>query len=600
MKKYFGLLLILSALYSKTYAQNSKSASAVLMKKHISYLASDQLEGRLTGSTGEQLSADYIEKSFKEAGLQPVQVATESETNSKNIPASYQHTFPFVKLRITTNNSKFRFVGTPDMPGLNADLRIDFTVFKDFYPIAQSNPNDSITLPTADCGYGIVHEKSGRNDFAEFPDLTGKICVMRLGYLDEVENPHSPIAEVADIQTKIAEAIKRNARGIIFIKGLNTPAKSIPSGKLGRSDKTLEIPIFFYNSDRPVPPRIHVTMISKVAAPTTNAINVMGFRNNHKKATIIICAHHDHIGYNEYENSRYTGQRSIHNGADDNASGVAAMLELARTLKGKKYKKYNYLFIAFSGEELGLLGSKFFVNHAPIILAGKTKDINTQYPKNPALSRVTYVVNIDMLGRLDSAKKILAINGVGTSPQFPISISKLKLDTNAIRITTTESGLGPSDHASFYIENIPVVHFFTGQHDDYHKPSDDENKINYQGMVNSVDAISQFIAITNKSKKITFNKTKDVTPGRMRFKVSLGVMPDYTYSGKGMRIDGATDGKPAQKAGLTKGDVITKLGDTVINSIEDYMGALGKLEPNSTVNVTLIRGTETIVIPVVL
>lgn len=600
MKKHISLAFIATLCISIAYSQKSNAPSGALMKQHISFLASDQLEGRLTGSTGEQLSANYIEKAFREAGLQPVQVAPANTVNTKDIPATYQHTFPFVKLRITTNKSKFRFVGTPDMPGINADLKVEFTVFKDFYPLAQSNPNDSFTGPTADCGYGIVHEKSGRNDFAEFPDLTGKICVMRLGYLDEAENPHSPLAEVADIQTKIAEAMKRNARGIVFIKGLNTPSKSIPLGKLGRGDKTLEIPIFFYNTDKPVPPRIHVTMVSNVAAPTTNAINVMGFRNNHKKETIIICAHHDHIGYNEYENSRYTGPRAIHNGADDNASGVAAMLELARTLKGKKYKKYNYLFIAFSGEELGLLGSKFFVQHAPIFLSGKTKYNNPQYPKTAALARVKYVVNIDMLGRLDSTKKVLAINGVGTSPQFPISVSKLKLDTNAIKITTTESGLGPSDHASFYIENIPVVHFFTGQHEDYHKPSDDENKINYQGMVNSVDAIAQFIAITNKSKNITFNKTKDATPGRMRFKVSLGVMPDYTYSGKGMRIDGATDGKPAQKAGLLKGDVITKVGETVVNSIEDYMGALGKLEPNTTVNVTLVRGTQTLILPVAL
>ena len=277
------------------------------------------------------------------------------------------------------------------------------------------------------------------------------------------------------------------------------------------------------------------------------------------------------------------------------------MLELARTLKGKKYKKFNYLFIAFSGEEMGLLGSKYFVNHAPIFLSGKIDSTNIQalsLQPNPKLAKVNYVLNIDMLGRLDSSKRILAMNGVGTSPQFPKTIKQLKLDTNRIKITTTESGNGPSDHASFYLENIPVVHFFTGQHEDYHKPSDDENKINYSGMVVSLNTIQQFVAINNKAKKLPFTKTKDQAAGRMKFKVSLGVMPDYTWSGKGMRIDGASEGKPAQKAGMQKGDIITKLGSYSINSIEDYMNALGKLEPNTTTQIEILRGNQNLTLPI--
>ncbi len=250
---------------------------------------------------------------------------------------------------------------------------------------------------------------------------------------------------------------------------------------------------------------------------------------------------------------------------------------------------------------MGLLGSKYFVNHAPIFLSGNvdtTKFTNKETAPNPKLAQVNYVLNIDMLGRLDSTKRVLAINGVGTSPQFPKTVKLLKLDTAKIRITTTESGNGPSDHASFYLENIPVVHFFTGQHDDYHKPSDDEEKINYSGMKVSLDAIQQFIAINNKAKKLPFTKTKDQTAGRMKFKVSLGVMPDYTWSGKGMRIDGASDGKPAQKAGLQKGDVITKVGTFSINSIEDYMNALGKLEPGTAINVEIQRNNQPLTVPI--
>ncbi len=590
----FIVLSFISIQHAVGQQVSKKEISEIKLKQHIQFLASDQLEGRLTGSTGEKLSAEYIEKEFKAAGLQPVQL-------EENTDAAYQHSFPFVRLRITTNKTRFAIVGGPDMPGMNAGSMAQFKVFEEFFPLPQSSSNDSVTAEFVDCGYGIIHDASNRNDFAEIKDLSGKICVMRLGYMNEASEPNSPLKEVSDIQTKIKHALERNARGILFINGYNIDPKNIPTGRLNRTDKPLSIPVFYYKTDKPLPHKMQLMMVSRVAAPTVNAVNVMGFRNNHKKHTIIICAHHDHIGYNEYDNSRYTGPRAIHNGADDNASGVAAMLELARTLKGKKYKKFNYLFIAFSGEEMGLLGSKYFVNHAPIFLSGKIDSTNIQalsLQPNPKLAKVNYVLNIDMLGRLDSSKRILAMNGVGTSPQFPKAIKQLKLDTNRIKITTTESGNGPSDHASFYLENIPVVHFFTGQHEDYHKPSDDENKINYSGMVVSLNTIQQFVAINNKAKKLPFTKTKDQSAGRMKFKVSLGVMPDYTWSGKGMRIDGASEGKPAQKAGMQKGDIITKLGSYSINSIEDYMNALGKLEPNTTTQIEILRGNQNLTLPI--
>jgi hypothetical protein len=303
----------------------------------------------------------------------------------------------------------------------------------------------------------------------------------------------------------------------------------------------------------------------------------MAYKNNHKRRTVIICAHHDHLGLNEYGNSLYTGPQAIHNGADDNASGVACMLQLARDLKGRKYRKNNYLFIAFSGEELGLLGSKFFIEHSPV-----------------PLEKVNYVVNIDMLGRLDSLKKTLIINGTGTSPTWVKSLSKVKADTTLVKIITSESGLGPSDHASFYLQDIPVLHFFTGQHEDYHKPSDDENKINYSGMVNCYDVILKTIAASNKAGKLSFTKTKDVQPGRSAYKVTMGVMPDYAYSGKGMRLDAVSEGKSGSDAGLKKGDVVVKLGSWVVSGVEDYMSALGHFEKGDKTTVTVLRGEENI------
>ena len=161
-----------------------------------------------------------------------------------------------------------------------------------------------------------------------------------------------------------------------------------------------------------------------------------------------------------------------------------------------------------------------------------------------------------------------------------------------IKLKPSESGRGASDHTSFYLEDIPVLHFFTGQHEDYHKPSDDENKINYSGMYASYEVILQTIALNNKSGKLEFTKTKDIEPGKTRFKVTLGLMPDYTFSGTGMRIDGVTENKSAWNAGLEKGDIITKLGNVQVGNVEDYMVALSKLSKGQKVQVEFIRNGE--------
>ena len=543
-------------------AQTVPPTRAERLKKDISYLASDELQGRQTGSPGELMSAEYIKKQFIAAKLQP-------QTQE----------FDIVKLRLASNKCLFGVRA----PGIDTIIR-KLTLFSEYFPLSQSANFDSVTAPWVDCGYGLVHEKSKRDDYIF--DIKGKIALIRLGFPGMQENPHGELAEVAEIPNKIAEATKRGAVGIIFIKPFTS--FTAPSGNLKRDEKTLDIPVFYCNQTS-VFPAAPITLVSNIYVLKAQGHNVYAFRNNHKKNTIVICAHHDHIGINEYENSRYTGKPEIHNGADDNASGVAAMIEMSRTLKGRKYKKNNYLFIAFSGEELGLLGSKFFTQNPPLSLTGNTLS---------KLGKINYVINIDMLGRIDTTKKILTLNGVGTSPQFEKTISLIKTDTNQIKIVTTKSGLGPSDHASFYIENIPVVHFFSGQHEDYHKPSDDENLINYMGMVNSLDVMEQLISLNNKKGKLPFTKTQDATAGRTKFKVTLGVMPDYSYSGKGMRIDGVTDGKPAQKAGLKKGDIITKLGDMPVNGIEDYMVGLGKINPENPSTVVVLRGDEVLTLPI--
>ncbi len=238
------------------------------------------------------------------------------------------------------------------------------------------------------------------------------------------------------------------------------------------------------------------------------------------------------------------------------------------------------MFIAFSGEELGLYGSKYFVEHPTIDLTG-----------------INYMINMDMIGRLNETSHVVTIGGYGTSPvwgeTFTIS-GKNKLYTSSLVFKYDSSGTGPSDHTSFYRKDIPVLFYFTGLHSDYHKPTDDFDKINYAGEMHIVKHLLSLIEATNKrSAKIAFVKTREMqTSTSARFSVTMGIMPDYTYSGTGVRVDGVSDNRPAQKAGLKTGDVIIALGEHNITSVEGYMQALNKFKKGDKTNVTYNRGSE--------
>ena len=301
---------------------------------------------------------------------------------------------------------------------------------------------------------------------------------------------------------------------------------------------------------------------------TETGENVIAYLDNKSENTVVIGAHYDHLGMGG-EGSLYREGPAIHNGADDNASGVAMMLHLADSLQKKDSpKNNNYLFIAFSGEEEGLLGSNYFV-------------------KNPTIDtkKVTYMLNMDMVGRLNS-ESTLAVYGVGTSP-----ILKQTVNANAgdLNIVENESGVGPSDHTSFYLADIPVLHFFTGQHEDYHKPSDDTEKVNFEGMEIVSKYIFNIIKDLDSQKKLHFRKTKNESEVVPDFKVTLGVVPDYLFSGKGMRIDGISEDRPAQKAGLQKGDIVVKMGEFEVTDMMSYMNSLSKFEKGQTAKVTIER-----------
>ena len=316
-------------------------------------------------------------------------------------------------------------------------------------------------------------------------------------------------------------------------------------------------------------------------APGT-AHNVVGYLDNRAPYTVVIGAHLDHLGT--------TGQGSsldanpdgkIHNGADDNASGVAGVLELARrySTNGKK-EKHNFLFVCFSGEEMGLLGSKYITEHFPL-------DLTT----------VSYMINMDMIGRLDSTTHTVIVNGTGTSPVWEPLLKKL--ETGKLTIRTDSSGTGPSDHTSFYLKDLPVLHFFTGSHNDYHKPSDDWEKINAPGEAQVLGLIARVIEQVDTEPRLPFLKTRSKSQaGRASFKVTLGIMPNYAGDVDGLKVDGVSDGRPASKAGILTGDIIVKIGDYEIHDIQNYMDALGKFEKGQNVPVQVKRGGKVVAVDV--
>jgi hypothetical protein len=313
-----------------------------------------------------------------------------------------------------------------------------------------------------------------------------------------------------------------------------------------------------------------------------NCRNVVGYINAHASQTIVLGAHYDHLGLGYDHNSLEPNpEGKIHNGADDNASGTAGVMELARVLSAQKGKlKFNIVFCLFSGEELGLAGSKKFVE------AYKLDS-----------TKIKYMFNFDMIGRMNDSSQTLLVMGFGTCPEW----GRIVTSTNkTFHLKYDSAGVGPSDYTSFYLENIPVLGFFTGQHYDYHKPSDDADRINYKKEVLILEYILRVIRETEKYPTLHFTKTLSKESTNTGFKVTLGIMPDYIFEGKGLRIDGVTEGKPAAKAGLKKGDIIIHFDNLDINDIQDYMKVLAKSKKGDVKKVTVKRGNETITVDVTL
>ncbi|MFT5828526.1 MAG: Iap family predicted aminopeptidase, partial [Urechidicola sp.] len=434
--------------------------------------------------------------------------------------------------------------------------------------------NGAIHGELLDLGFGI-HAPGTYDDYANKTELEGKVFAINLSSPDGI-HPHSKYLQYTDYQTRINIARSFGAAAVVFYnidENLDDPEFD-----LSMKVKSFDIPVVFVsegllNDGDDI--KLNVDLKEK------NGVghNVIAYIDNMADQTVVIGAHYDHLGWGESGGSLYRGEPAIHNGADDNASGVALMLELAKEIKDQGLKGNNYLFIAFSGEELGLYGSKSFVQHATI-----------------DTSKINYMINFDMVGRLDE-ENTMAVNGVGTTPLF--KEKALGIQEGNIKVKTTESGMGPSDHASFYLAGKPVLHFYTGNNPDYHKPSDDPFLINYKGMTQIFDYTYALIADLDDEGKFEFVKTKDSdNRNAPRFSVTLGVVPDYMFDGIGMRIDGVTEGKPAHGAGVLTGDVVKQLGDIEVTDMMAYMTALSKFKPGQSTIVKVLRDEKILELPI--
>jgi len=516
------------------------NATVTNLQAHISYLANDKLEGRRAGTNGEKLAGEYISQKFQLAGLQP-----------KGSEGFYQ---PFEIYDGKQINKPTHFIINEN------NLAVD----RDFFPFPFSQNISIEALPSI-----AVQEA----DMPWFYDLKETLE-------ENKSNPHFDLNEY--IRNNAKKAKSRGASAVILYNSSSIDDKL----KFDSKDRTekLDVPVLFVTKDAAKKyfgdqtATLDIKIKVDVGEKKRTGRNVIGYLDNGAATTVILGAHYDHLGYGEDNNSMLrTGEKAIHNGADDNASGTAALIELARILKNTKQKNNNYLFIAFSAEELGLNGSKFFTEHPTI-----------------DFTKVNYMINMDMVGRLNDSSQTVTIGGYGTSPQWGTLIDpNNKKNPFAIRIDS--SGTGPSDHTSFYRKDIPVLFFFTGLHTDYHKPGDDADKINYIGETKIINYISGIVlSPTTTGQKLVFTKTRETqTTSSLRSgSVTMGVMPDYTYSGTGLRCDGVTDGRPAQKAGLKAGDIILKVGDHNISSMDSYMQMLGKFQKGDKAKVKFKRGNE--------
>ena len=572
-------LLIFSSISFTAFCQQADNPEITSeeIKQHIGYFASDELKGRDSGSKEIKDAADYISNEFKNYGLEPI------------FSGSYLQEFPFVKtIELTDKNSLTILLKENE---LKPKLR-------DEYITAPFSGNSDIQGQLVFVGFGISAPDLKYDDYDGI-DVKDKIVIV-MRNTPEPDVPHSEFDAFSPLRKKASVARDNGAVGIIFVNPYdeNKSTDDLVEFDYDRGGSITDFAVVsikrniiedIFKSEgidfkeiydkiidtkktasfelKNTPAKIS-TDIKEIEEISWNVGGYLeGTDPELKNEWIIIGAHFDHLGMGG-EGSLYRGDEpQIHNGADDNASGTAGVLELAEKFASQKDKlKRSIAFFTFSGEELGLLGSNYLVNNLP-------------FPVEDAIT----MINMDMIGRLKDSS--LIVYGTGTSSNWKELLNKDNV--YGFKLTFNDEGFGPSDHSSFYGAKIPVLFFFTGTHEDYHKPSDDADKINSVGEKEILDYVYNVaMNIDQNPERPDYLLVEKKQTGQMfTRKVYVGTVPDFAGNVDGYKISGVSEGGPAQLAGLQGGDIIISFGGKKISNIYDFTYALGDFVPGDIVDV---------------
>lgn len=583
--------IIAIAMIAAVPSVTQQSSSIEQLRKHVQYLASPKLEGREPATPGNEQAARYIAEQFHSAGVQ-------------TIGTTYFQHFPIASRIELIGSNEVRVRMVLERPGIPREalkpVTINWKPQQDYVPLGISDTG-SVTAPVVFCGFG--QQRSGGLDEFAGVDLVGKIAVILTGDPDHY-NPHEPFrVNYSELRRKALRARRAGARAVVFVHPqgdssevlmpLRYDGRSPLSGILAiHAKRSIAARIFprersLFTREQEIVktkqpqsfqlPDVEMTIRVEQRIDSTVIANVVGIvHGNHPSLAdeyIVVGAHFDHLGWGD-DNSLYTGaERKIHPGADDNASGTAGLLELARMVAGSPLPR-SVVFCAFNAEERGLLGSAYYVRN-PLV----------------PLEKTIAMINLDMIGRPQG--KRLNIQGVGSSPLWKPLMDSL-VTAAGFEPSYTEDGIGPSDHTSFYLRGVPVLFFFTGLHGDYHRPTDTWDKLNYTGQARIVELVYRTLqAIAALPQRPEFTKVATTAHGRENMgaiKVRFGIMPDYADHPKGLRISGVVEDSPAQRAGLREGDIIVQIGSSQIRSIYDLMDVLSRAEPGEETDVVVLRG----------
>lgn len=583
MKKISTLVIVIfiAVLFSNCKQPSNPEITQEELNDHITYLASDTLMGREPGTNGDRMAAEYIRDFFKSSGLK--------------LPADNgMQYFEVVKNIELGENNNLSFEG------------FDAVLEEDFIPFSFSS-NTDIEADVIFAGYGFdfATDSVSWNDY-EGVDITGK-WVMILRGDPEIDDAESWYEQYSDERGKALTAKDKGAAGVLFVSGptlspkdelaslyfdkslsgsgmpLINVKRSIADKILENTGNTIEELAKALDSLR-VPNSFALqikvkasTEVNHTRVKTQNVIGIIESRDpDHKNEYILIGAHYDHLGMGgPGSGSRKPDTSAVHNGADDNASGVAGIMEIARNLSANKSKlKRSIIVVAFGAEEMGILGSKYFIAN-PVV----------------DLKEIMAMVNLDMIGRLKPDTRALLVGGTGTSIEAEEILNKLAENTD-LTLKFSPEGFGASDHASFYGEEIPVFFISTGAHSDYHTPEDDIEYISIEGAKStSVFVDSLMYVLSGVDSSLTFQLAgPKVRSRKSGYKVTLGIMPDFASNeNNGLGVDGIRPGGPAANGGMEKGDIIVAINGKPITNIYDYMHRLKKLEPGQTISVDVIR-----------